>query len=128
MYQREAHPGSGKLGRVVQPLEHAEELGDVAWVEAYAVVAYEIDVFRLALVRVDFDHRGVLPAGKLVCVGEQVRPHLGEYAAIAGRRRQRADAHPRLRSTVSGIERIEVHAHELRHVDAFHLQRLSPEP
>src|SRR5207244_2614169 len=46
LHDREADAGPGELVLAVQPLEHAEELRRVAHVEAHAVVAHPVDVFR----------------------------------------------------------------------------------
>src|SRR6187401_3392341 len=43
LHDRESHPRPRKLGRAVQPLEHAEELLVVLHVEAGAVVFHEED-------------------------------------------------------------------------------------
>src|SRR5688572_19052429 len=44
LHQREAYAGSGKLGGVVQALEHAEELRAETRVESGAIVPHKIDV------------------------------------------------------------------------------------
>src|SRR4051812_32138266 len=62
VHERESYAGAGKIGLVVQPLEHAEELRRVTRIEACAVVAHEVRVLSRIADRIDLDCRLFLAA------------------------------------------------------------------
>src|SRR5687767_11579471 len=73
LHQRQPDAGSVEFARVVEPLEHPEQLGLVARVETRAVVTNEIDVLLVVADRAHLDQR-LLPFRREL---ERVRQQVG---------------------------------------------------
>src|SRR5687768_3851013 len=91
LHDGEPDAGARELVGAVQPLEYAEELSDVAHVEADAVVAHPVDAFRRLLAPADLDVRSRALAAVLERVADEVRPHLPQQPGVRVACGQRAD-------------------------------------
>src|SRR5260221_3906474 len=90
---RESDPRSRIVFRAMEPLEDAEEFAGVARVETDTVVFDEIDDFTAPFVELGSNNylRGVLAAGVLERIGEEVHDHPFQQRLVTPTARERPD-------------------------------------
>src|SRR5262249_44445741 len=83
MDDRQADSGSRELVGPVQPLEYPEQLLRVFHIEADAVIAHGVAALVADALAADPDAGLVRLARVLDRVGDEIRPHLAQQAAVA---------------------------------------------
>ena len=115
LHDRQPHPGPVELILAVQALKHLEQFLAVARVEAGAVVAHPVHVFRALGPAANVDARVLPLCAVLERIGDQVDPHLPQQRPVAVGRRQPGKLHARI-----GERRGQLHddlARESAHVE-----------
>src|ERR1700730_7231969 len=84
-----SHAGAGELVDAMQSLEYAEQLSRVVHVETHAVVSDGVVVLGADFATAHLDDGPRRLAAVLDCIGDEIRPHLAQQAAIAAGGRQR---------------------------------------
>src|SRR6267142_353136 len=84
-----SHSRAAELVGAMQSLEYAKQLPRVFHVEADAVVADGVVILRTDLAAADLDERPCCLAAVLDRIGNEIRPHLAQQAAVAAGGRQR---------------------------------------
>src|SRR6266478_4630077 len=72
LYRCQTDARAFELGRLMQPLERAEQLGGVGHIESGSVVADKVDGIALLAYRAEFNMRFLQLAGKLPGIAKQV--------------------------------------------------------